>query len=64
MPSTAFIPGVKIDSLPVVEADGLVWVWMGSGDPPPVPEFAKPPPGFVVRPFLFITMLLAHVLLG
>ena len=40
-----------MDALPVVEADGLVWIWPGSleamtGGPP---EVARPPPGFQVR---------------
>ena len=49
MPSTAFVPGVQIESLPVVEADGFVWLWLGQGTPPAVPEFTKPPSGFQVR---------------
>jgi chlorophyllide a oxygenase len=51
MPSTAFCRGISVDSLPVSEADGLIWVWPGSPTaattaPPPV---ARPPPGFEVR---------------
>lgn len=49
MPSTAHVPGIAIDSLLVAEADGFVWVWMGSGPPPALPEVAKPPAGFQVH---------------
>ena len=50
MPSAPFASGVSIDAMPVVEADGLVWVWLGSGTPKPIPTFAKPPDGFTVCP--------------
>ena len=48
--SHALPQGITVDALPVVEADGLVWIWPGSpeamtGGPP---EVARPPPGFQV----------------
>jgi phenylpropionate dioxygenase-like ring-hydroxylating dioxygenase large terminal subunit len=48
--SHALLQGITVDALPVVEADGLVWIWPGSpeamaGGPP---EVARPPPGFQV----------------
>lgn len=46
--------GIKVQALPVAEADGLVWVWPGQpeahADAGPPPPLARPPPGFEVRP--------------
>jgi chlorophyllide a oxygenase len=39
-------------TLPIAEADGLVWVWPGAGPPPPntpLPTFAAPPRGYRVH---------------
>lgn len=51
MPSTTFCKGIKVQSLPVVEAGGLVWVWPGSQEAhaaagPPPATLAAPPEGF------------------
>jgi len=36
--------------LPVAEADGLVWAWPGTGEPPAgLPTFAATPPGYTVH---------------
>ena len=49
--------GIKVQALPVAEADGLVWVWPGQpeahADAGPPPPLARPPPGFEVRVWLF-----------
>ena len=34
-----FAAGVAVTHFPVHEAGGLVWVWLGDGDPPAPPEF-------------------------
>ncbi|KAI3425305.1 hypothetical protein D9Q98_009070 [Chlorella vulgaris] len=65
MPSTAFCKGIKVDSLPVVEADGLIWIWPGrpaaiSGGPP---EVARPPAGFQVHCELVMEVPVDHGLL-
>jgi len=34
-----FVAGVEVTHLPVHEAGGLAWAWLGGGDAPPPPEF-------------------------
>ncbi len=40
MPSTAFVQGVSVDALPVVEVDGLLWI-----QPPGAPAGSRVLPG-------------------
>jgi chlorophyllide a oxygenase len=50
MPSTKMCSGIKVKSLPVVECDGMVWVWPGCGEPIGSPEgLAAPPEGFEIH---------------
>ena len=50
MPSTKFCSGIKIRSLPVVECDGLIWVWPGSAAPVGSPEgLGAPPEGYEIH---------------
>ena len=50
MPSTKFCSGIKVRSLPVVECDGMIWVWPGGAEPVGSPEgLAAPPDGFEVH---------------
>ena len=51
VPALLLLQDISVESLPVVELDGLVWVWPGQADaitggPPAV---ARPPPGFRVH---------------
>jgi len=48
MPSTPFLPGVTVSALPVVEQDGLLWVWPGRGTPAAVLPRLAPPRGFTL----------------
>ncbi len=55
LPPVARSQGIKVKSLPVVEADGLVWVWPGSEEAhaaagPPPSTLTAPPSGFQVGP--------------
>lgn len=34
MPSTVYKSHININTLPVVERDGFIWVWPGTGTPP------------------------------
>ncbi|KAL4430402.1 hypothetical protein ABPG77_002208 [Micractinium sp. CCAP 211/92] len=68
MPSTAFCKGIKVKSLPVVEADGLVWVWPGSEEAhaatgPPPSTLTAPPSGFQVHAELVLEVPVEHGLL-
>ncbi|KAK9791354.1 hypothetical protein WJX73_006184, partial [Symbiochloris irregularis] len=64
MPSTAFQPDIKVDSLPVAEKDGFIWVWTGQGTPPEVPDtIAQPPKGFTVHAELQLEVPVDHGLL-
>ncbi|KAI7843030.1 hypothetical protein COHA_003362 [Chlorella ohadii] len=67
MPSTAFCKGIKVQALPVAEADGLVWVWPGRpeahADAGPPPPLARPPPGFEVHAELVLDVPVEHGLL-
>ena len=38
-PGSTFHTRVQIGCYPVVERNGIVWAWMGGGDPPPLPGF-------------------------
>lgn len=50
MPSTKFCSGIKVRSLPVVECDGMIWVWPGSAEPVGSPEgLAAPPEGYEIH---------------
>lgn len=55
LPPVARSQGIKVKSLPVVEVDGLVWVWPGSEEAhaaagPPPSTLTAPPSGFQVGP--------------
>ncbi|KAK9821473.1 hypothetical protein WJX81_008409 [Elliptochloris bilobata] len=64
MPSTAFCAGVGVQSLAVVEADGLVWVWPGGAAAPTMPPpVTRPPPGFQVHAELLLEVPVEHGLL-
>ncbi|GMH40354.1 hypothetical protein BSKO_08258 [Bryopsis sp. KO-2023] len=63
MPSTVQCKGVGVKSLPVVEQDGLVWVYPGVESPGEVPTCARPPPGFEVHSELLIDVPVEHGLL-
>lgn len=63
MPSTVQCKGVQIKSLPVIEMDGLVWVWTGEEEPSEVPTCTKPPPGFEIHSELLIDVPVEHGLL-
>lgn len=63
MPSTRQCTGVKITSLPIVEKDGLVWVWPGNEEPKDVPSCTLPPEGFEVHSELLIDVPVEHGLL-
>lgn len=63
MPSTVFCPGVVITSLPCSEKDGLVWVWPGDGPPPVVPQFSKPPEGYIIHAEIEVEVPVEHGLL-
>ena len=51
MPSTVFIKGVRVDALHCEEADGCIWVYPGSEEPPGVlpTQITEPPKGFQVH---------------
>lgn len=63
MPSTVQCKGVQVKSLPVVEQDGLIWVYPGVETPPDVPPCSRPPPGFEVHSELLIDVPVEHGLL-
>ena len=48
MPSCAFLPGVGVDALPCVEADGLIWAWPGNSTPADALPRLTPPRGFTL----------------
>mmetsp|Transcript_9484 Transcript_9484/g.25790 ORF Transcript_9484/g.25790 Transcript_9484/m.25790 type:complete len:581 (-) Transcript_9484:13-1755(-) len=50
MPSTKFCSGIKVRSLPIVECDGLIWVWPGNAEPIGSPEgLGAPPEGYKIH---------------
>ena len=64
MPSTRMCSGIKVKALPVVEADGLVWVWPGNGDPVGSPEgLGAPPEGFKIHAEIEVEVPVEHGLL-
>ena len=48
MPSCTFMPGVGVDALPCVEADGLIWAWPGNSTPADALPRLTPPRGFTL----------------
>ena len=47
MPSTPFLPGISVASLPAAEGGGLIWVWAGEGTPDrELPTHVALPRGF------------------
>jgi len=49
MPSTVYIQGIAVNTLPSLEKDGFIWVWPGTSTPPQtVPGFAEIPPNFEI----------------
>ena len=48
MPSTPLLPGVSVRALPVLEQDGLLWVWPGRGTPAAALPRLAPPRGFTL----------------
>jgi len=64
MPSTKMCSGIKVKALPVVEADGLVWVWPGNADPVGSPEgLGAPPEGFKIHAEIEVEVPVEHGLL-
>lgn len=64
MPSTAMCKGIKIKALPVVEVDGMIWVWPGWREPMGTPEgVAAPPPGFKIHAEIEVEVPVEHGLL-
>ena len=64
MPSTAMCKGIRIKALPVVEADGMIWVWPGWREPTGTPEgVAAPPPGFKIHAEIEVEVPVEHGLL-
>ena len=50
MPSTQHRKGIRVQSLPVGETDGIVWVYPGDQEPRvELPQCTRPPPGFLVQ---------------
>lgn len=63
MPSTPHCKGVSVEALPVVETDGLVYVWTGEDEPDiPVPDMS-PPKGFTIHSELVLEVPVEHGLL-
>ena len=48
MPSTPLLLGVSVRALPVLEQDGLLWVWPGRGMPAAALPHLAPPRGFTL----------------
>ncbi|GAB4815962.1 hypothetical protein N2152v2_003008 [Parachlorella kessleri] len=68
MPSTVFCKGIGVRALPVVEQDGLLWVWPGelslaTGEYARPPAMAQPPQGFQVHAELVMDVPVEHGLL-
>lgn len=64
MPSTKMCSGIKVKALPVVEADGLVWVWPGNAEPVGSPEgLGAPPEGFKIHAEIEVEVPVEHGLL-
>lgn len=64
MPSTSFCKGISVSALPVVELEGLIWIWPGWKDPGPVPHSAvAPPQGYVVHTEIEMEVPVEHGLL-
>mmetsp|Transcript_45722 Transcript_45722/g.76194 ORF Transcript_45722/g.76194 Transcript_45722/m.76194 type:complete len:536 (+) Transcript_45722:248-1855(+) len=64
MPSTRFCKGVEVRSLPIVERDGLVFVWTGEEGEPDieVPDLS-PPKGYVIHSEIVLDVPVEHGLL-
>eukprot|EP00887_Chlorella_sp_A99_P000127 scaffold16.g127.t1 len=66
MPSTSHCKGIGVQSLPVVEAEGLIWCWPGDPEAitsgPPV-ELVRPPPSFQTHSQLVLDVPVDHGLL-
>eukprot|EP00890_Picochlorum_soloecismus_P006815 jgi/Picsp_1/959/NSC_04443-R1_chlorophyll a oxygenase len=64
MPSTAMCKGIKIKTLPVVEVDGMIWVWPGWREPTGTPEgVAAAPDGFKIHAEIEVEVPVEHGLL-
>lgn len=64
MPSTKMCSGIKVKALPVVETDGIVWVWPGNSDPVGSPEgLGAPPEGFKIHAEIEVEVPVEHGLL-
>lgn len=64
MPSTKMCSGIKVKALPVVETDGIVWVWPGNSGPVGSPEgLGAPPEGFEIHAEIEVEVPVEHGLL-
>ncbi|WPT16765.1 Chlorophyllide a oxygenase [Picochlorum sp. SENEW3] len=64
MPSTKMCPGIKVKALPIVEVDGLVWVWPGAQKPVGSPEgLGAHPEGFKLHAEIEVEVPVEHGLL-
>ena len=65
MPSTVFCKGIGVRALPVVEADGFVFVWPGPNEPPSSPQIGAfdVPQGYQVHAEIEVEVPVDHGLL-
>ncbi|GIL55475.1 hypothetical protein Vafri_11035 [Volvox africanus] len=64
MPSTPHCRNVGVSALPCAEKDGFIWVWPGDGLPAQtLPDFARPPEGFLVHAEIMVDVPVEHGLL-
>eukprot|EP00472_Partenskyella_glossopodia_P012805 CAMPEP_0197515512 /NCGR_PEP_ID=MMETSP1318-20131121/630_1 /TAXON_ID=552666 /ORGANISM="Partenskyella glossopodia, Strain RCC365" /LENGTH=486 /DNA_ID=CAMNT_0043063909 /DNA_START=197 /DNA_END=1657 /DNA_ORIENTATION=+ len=64
MPSTRILKGIGVDSLPISEAGGMLWVWGGQSEPnpnsPPLPKDMIVPSGHEVRAEIATEVAIDH----
>merc|ERR1712139_679059 len=65
MPSTVLIKGIRVDTLPCVEVDGLIWTYPGLDTPPKyIPsKVTQPPKDFDIHSELLLEVPVEHGLL-
>lgn len=62
MPSTRQV-NAKLDSLPCVEQDGMVWIWPGNETPATTLPCLKPPSGYTIHAEITLELPVEHGLL-
>jgi len=63
LPSSEVHNGSGVNSLPIAESDGFIWIWPGETTPTKLPECVNPPDDFKIHAELMLDVPVEHGLL-